>query len=183
MSSFDILPAYKRIVEVTTVNPYVRKQIENRNPIYVNPKFDDRVMLMNFLWSKGFKPKDERENTWGSIKESVFPIGVDFLSKEYYCIQTVTCAAEAVSSGSVVSDRDLYEYMGVPVDMRFKEYREQVRGCFEEYSYSGTEIDAYFSKTKTLELLIESFEGYTRYGVAGYEPPAVASCLDMMYEP
>ena len=98
-------------------------------------------------------------------------------SRFYEKITTVL----AVSSGLVISDRDLYEYMGVPVDMRFKEYREQVRRCFEEYSYSGAEIDAYFSKTKTLELLIESFEGYTRYGVAGYEPPAVASCLDMMY--
>lgn len=86
-----------------------------------------------------------------------------------------------MSSGLVISDRDLYEYLGVPVDMRFEEYRAQVRSYFEEYSYSEDEINVYFSKAKTLELLIKSFEGYTRYGVAGYDPPAVASCLDMLY--
>ena len=163
------------------MNSIVRKLIENKNPIYVNPKFDDRALLMNFLEANGYKRKDGQENSWGSMKESVFPIGVDFLSKEYFCLQTVTCAAAAVSSGSVITDRDLYEYMGVPVDMRFEEYRATVRSCFKEYSYSEDEIEAYFSKAKTMELLIKGFEGYTRYGVAGYEPPAVASCLDMMY--
>ena len=66
------------------MNPCIRKLIENKNPIYVNPKFDDRTLLMNFLEANGYKRKDGQENSWGSMKESVFPIGVNFLLKEVF---------------------------------------------------------------------------------------------------
>ena len=163
------------------MNAIVRKLLADNKHVFVNPRYDDRSALLLFLGSEGFVCRPGQENSWESIRESVFPIAVDFKNKEYYCLQTVTSAAAALSSGLVVSDRDLYEFFGVPVDMRFEEYRELVKDHFVDCGYSDEEAESYMSESHTLKLLIKGFESYTRFGMAAYAPPALASCLDMLF--
>lgn len=164
------------------MNSYVRKLIAENEFIYANPRFDSRVALIDYLSCQcEFKGREGSANSRESIRESVFPIGIDIAKKEYFCLQSVESSNEAAKAGLIVSDRDVYEYFGVPVNMRFNEYRQQVKEFFKHYNYTEEQMEAYFSESDTLELLIRGFEQYTRFGSAGYYPVALASCLDMMY--
>lgn len=164
------------------MNRRLKQKIEEKGLVYVNPQFDYRALLLSFLANHGFSSKDGDEYTWERIRDSVLPIVVDYDRNEYSCLLTVTSAAAAAASDEVFSDRDLYECMGVPVEMRFKEYREIVKITFMECGYTEEEAEEFLKKPDILQLLVDHYEGYTRFGIGGYSPIATGSCLDLMYE-
>lgn len=68
-------------------------------------------------------------------------------------------------------------------NVTFDEYKREVIRQF--YKISGlTEKDgeAYLNGTEAESKIKSSYKYYMEGKHGGYEPPAVASCLDMMYE-
>ena len=161
------------------MNRRLKIRIENGEPVYVNPPFEERWSFMYFIRANDFKCVVEQ--AWDCIEDSVLPIVLDFNKKEYSCMETVSDATAAASSDLIFTDRDLYEYFGVPVDMRFKQFRNEVKEHLQKYGYSEEEIEDYLSESVSLQVLINNFEAYTRHGMPGCEPCATASCLDLMY--
>ncbi len=68
-------------------------------------------------------------------------------------------------------------------NISFDEYRTQVIKAF--YSVSGlSEKDAtpFLNSQKAESKIKSSYEYFTTTNIGGFEPQAVASCLDMMFE-
>ena len=68
-------------------------------------------------------------------------------------------------------------------NISFDEYNTEVRRCFYEISGLSEDEGEVFLNSETAENKIKSsYKYFTTSDVAGFEPPAVAGCLDMMYE-
>ena len=164
------------------MNRRLTRRIEDKKFVYVNPPYECRGFLMRFLESEGFHGKEGEAYSWERIRESVLPIVVDFNAKEFSCLLTVESSVAAASADEIFTDRDLYECMGVPVDMRFKEFRDEIKTRLVNlYGYTEEETEEYLNCSSTLQVLIKNYEKYTRFGECACSPIATSSCLDMMY--
>ena len=67
-----------------------------------------RTEFVEFLEKNGFVCKEDEVTTRESTIESMFPITVDIEHKLYGHVHNKTCAAAAVSSGSVFSLHKFY---------------------------------------------------------------------------
>ena len=66
--------------------------------------------------------------------------------------------------------------------MSFNEYKSEVSKRLLNYGYTTDEIKKFVSRPKIDKVLRTNYERYTEKHMAGCEPIATASCLDMMYE-
>lgn len=61
------------------------------------------------------------------------------------------------------------------------EYLNVIKRLFLEYDYTVEERDEFFARGNIQEMLKGNYKEYCE-GIAGCEPRATVSCLDLMYE-
>ena len=139
-----------------------------------------REQLLIFLDNKGYKCIEDDITNKQIVLDSVYPITVDTENKAYGVIHTTTCAAAAVSSRAVLEEDEFYVlFKGCMAT--YDEYLNVIKRLFLEYDYTVEERDEFFARGNIQEILKSNYKEYCE-GIAGCEPRATASCLDLMYE-
>ena len=69
---------------------------------------EDRLKLIEFLESEGFRCIESRLHSRRRTIESVFPLVIELDRKSISEMGSVTCAAAAAQAGVIMSDRDFY---------------------------------------------------------------------------
>ena len=68
-------------------------------------------------------------------------------------------------------------------NISFAEYRAQVIRAFYKVSgYSEKDATPFLNSSKVESKIKSSYKYFTSSDIGGFEPSAVASCLDMMFE-
>lgn len=139
-----------------------------------------REQLLTFLDNNGYKCIEDDVTNRQIVLDSVYPITVDIENKEYGVIHTTTCASAAVSSQAVFEEDEFYVLFKGNM-ATYDEYLNVIKRLFLEYEYTVEERDEFFARPDIQEMLKGNYKVYCE-GVAGCEPRATASCLDLMYE-
>lgn len=139
-----------------------------------------REQLIVFLESKGYACNEDEITNRQVVLDLRYPITVDADNKTYGVIHTTTCAAAAVSSHVVYFEDEFY-VLFKGSEATYDEYLMVVKNLFLDYEYTVEESRLFFSKPEIQDVLHQNYKGFCE-GIAGCEPRATASCLDLMYE-
>ncbi len=77
--------------------------VDERDPVY-------RKEIIEFLENKGYSPKHIDGEFREGVINSIFPIIVNPLDKDYSILNSVMCAAAAASSKCLKTKEELYQY-------------------------------------------------------------------------
>ena len=69
-----------------------------------------RILFIEFLEKNGYACDDDGVTTRDEVIKTRFPVTVDMYRKVYGCLHNSVCAAAAVSSRSLFSVEEFYEF-------------------------------------------------------------------------
>ena len=139
-----------------------------------------REALIRFLEDEGYKNNEDDITNRQYVLDSFFPIVVDTESSIYDVLHTTTSASAAVSSRAVINEDEFYVlFKGSRAT--YDEYLAVVKRLFLEYDYTSDETKEFLNRPEIHSILRSNYEEYIR-GIAGCDPRATASCLDLMYD-
>ncbi len=139
-----------------------------------------REALIRFIEDEGYKSNEDDITNRQYVLDSIFPIVVDTESSVYDVLHTTTSASAAVSSHAVINEDEFYVLIKGSC-AAFDEYLAVVKRFFLEYDYTIDETEEFFNRPEIHNVLRSNYEEFIR-GIAGCEPRATASCLDLMYD-
>ena len=139
-----------------------------------------REALIRFLEEDGYKSNEDDITNRQYVLDSIFPIVVDTQNIIYDVLHTTTSASGAVSSHSVICEDEFYVLFKGSY-ATYDEYIAVVKRLFLEYDYTIDETEEFFNRPEIHNVLRSNYEEFIR-GIAGCEPRATASCLDLMYD-
>lgn len=130
------------------------------------------------LDNDGYYIGDRDSLTKQEIIDSIFPITVNVVTHEYDLLNSVTCAAAAVS---ILKSPEVFYVYYKGANCSYEEYYNAVKSVFMSCrcGYTEEETEEYFERERNN--IRESYEQF-RFGRKGVTPEALASSLDLMHD-
>lgn len=139
-----------------------------------------RKTLIEFIEKDGLICKEDYATNRQTVLDSKLPLIINVTDGYYSMLHTITSAACACSSRSVIKEDEFYLYYKYP-NITYEEYFNLVKRYFMENGYDEKTADDFFNTEETTVLLRNHFECYINQKGGGYSPSATAYCLYMLY--
>ena len=139
-----------------------------------------RRALIERLEKDGLNCKEDFATDRQIVMKSKLPLVINVTDGYYSMLHTITSAACACSSHSIIKEDEFYVYYNYP-NITYDEYSNLVKSMFMDNGYDERIANDYFNKKETIMILKDHFEGYIKHKEGGYSPSATAYCLFMLF--